>query len=74
MNKKLLTFALIAVLVILSIATIVAVAKTDLARFEVKNKTDLPVSISLINGDTFYYLFTSYFFIFPRFSTLITNK
>jgi hypothetical protein len=56
MNKKLLTIALIAVLVVLSIATIVAVAKTDLARFEVINKTDQPVSISLTSGDTFYYL------------------
>lgn len=56
MNKKLLTIALIAVLVVLSIATIVAVAKTDLARFEVLNKTDQPVSISLTSGDTFYYL------------------
>jgi len=56
MNKKLLTIALIAVLVVLSIATIAAVAKTDLARFEVKNKTDQPVSISLTSGDTFYYL------------------
>lgn len=56
MNNKLLTIALIAVLVVLSIATIVAVAKTDLARFEVLNKTDQPVSISLTSGDTFYYL------------------
>ena len=56
MNKKLLTIALIALLVVLSIATIVAVAKTDLARFEVINKTDQPVSISLTSGDTFYYL------------------
>ena len=56
MNKKLLTIALIALLVVLSIATIVAVAKTDLARFEVLNKTDQPVSISLTSGDTFYYL------------------
>jgi len=56
MNKKLLTIALIALLVILSIATIAAVAKTDLARFEVINKTDQPVAISLTSGDTFYYL------------------
>ena len=56
MNKKLLTIALIAVLVVLSIATIAAVAKTDLARFEVLNKTDQPVSISLTNENTFYYL------------------
>jgi len=56
MNKKFLTIALIAVLVVLSIATIAAVAKTDLARFEVLNKTDQPVSISLTNENTFYYL------------------
>ena len=56
MNKKLLTIALIAVLVVLSIATIAAVAKTDLARFEILNKTDQPVSISLTNENTFYYL------------------
>ena len=56
MNKKLLTIVLIAMLVVLSIATIVAVAKTDLARFEIINKTDQPVSISLTSGDTFYYL------------------
>ena len=56
MNKRLLTIALIGVLVVLSIATIAAVAKTELARFEVLNKTDQPVSISLTNGNTFYYL------------------
>ncbi len=56
MNKKLLTIALIAVLVVLSIATIAAVAKTELARFEVLNKTDQPVSISLTSENTFYYL------------------
>jgi hypothetical protein len=56
MNKKMLTIGLIAVLVVLSIATIAVVAKTELARFEVKNKTDQPVSISLTSGDTFYYL------------------
>ena len=56
MNKKMLTIALIAVLVVLSVATIAVVAKTDLARFEIRNRTDLPVSISLTSGDTFYYL------------------
>ena len=56
MNKKLLTIALIAVLVVLSIATIAAVAKTELARFEVRNRTDQPVSISLTSENTFYYL------------------
>jgi hypothetical protein len=43
-------------LIVLSVATIIAVAKTDLARFEVLNKTDQPVSISLLNENTFYYL------------------
>jgi len=56
MNKKLLTIGLIAVLVVLSVATIAVVAKTDLARFEIRNRTDQPVSISLTSGDTFYYL------------------
>ena len=56
MNKKFLTIALIGVLVVLSIATIAAVAKTDLARFEIRNRTDQPVAISLTSGDTFYYL------------------
>ena len=56
MNKKFLTIGLIAVLVVLAIATIAVVAKTDLARFEVRNRTDQPVAISLTNGDTFYYL------------------
>ena len=55
-NKKMLTIALIVVLVVLSVATIAVVAKTDLARFEIRNRTDLPVSISLTSGDTFYYL------------------
>jgi len=56
MNKKLMIFAMFVILIVLSIATIIAVAKTDLARFEVLNKTDQPVSISLLNENTFYYL------------------
>ena len=56
MNKKLLIFAMFVMLIVLSVATIIAVAKTDLARFEVLNKTDQPVSISLLNENTFYYL------------------
>ena len=56
MNKKMLTIGLIAVLVVLSVATIAVVAKTELARFEIRNRTDQPVSISLTSGDTFYYL------------------
>ena len=56
MNKKLMIFAIFVMLIVLSVATIIAVAKTDLARFEVQNKTDLPVSISLTNEFTFYYL------------------
>ncbi len=56
MNKKLLIFSGLVLLLILSVATIMAVAKTDLARFEVINKTDQPVSISLIHEDAFYYL------------------
>lgn len=56
MNRKLLVISMVVLLIILSVATIIAVAKTDLARFEVINKTNLPVSISLLNENTFYYL------------------
>lgn len=56
MNKKLLIFAILVMLIVLSVATIITVAKTDLARLEVQNKTDKPVSISLTNEFTFYYL------------------
>ncbi len=56
MNKKLIAMVVFVLIVALSIVTIIAVAKTDLARFEVKNKTDQPASISLTSGDTFYYL------------------
>ncbi len=56
MNKKLLVLSMVVLLIILSVATIIAVAKTDLARFEVINKTDQPVSISLLNESAFYYL------------------
>ena len=56
MNKKLIAIVVFVLIIALSIATIIAVAKTELARFEVKNKTDQPASISLTNGDTFYYL------------------
>ena len=56
MNKKILTIGLVAVLVVLFVATIAVMAKTELARFEIINKTDMPVSISLTSGDTFYYL------------------
>ena len=56
MNKKLIAIAVFILIVALSIATIIAVAKTELVRFEVKNKTDQPASISLTSGDTFYYL------------------
>jgi hypothetical protein len=56
MNKKLLVFAMLVLLIIISVATIIAVAKTDLARFELINKTDQPVSISLTAENTFYYL------------------
>ena len=56
MNKKSIALALFLLLVVFSVATMIAFAKTDLVRFEVKNRTDQPVSISLINEDTFYYL------------------
>jgi hypothetical protein len=56
MNKKLIAMVVFVLIVSLSIVTIIAVAKTELARFEVRNRTDMPVSISLTSGDTFYYL------------------
>ncbi|UCE00316.1 MAG: hypothetical protein JSV42_06210 [Chloroflexota bacterium] len=56
MNKKLLVIAILMLLVIMSVFTVIAVAKTELARFEVINKTDEPVAISLTNENTFYYL------------------
>lgn len=56
MNKKLLIFVIFVMLIVLSVATIITVAKTDLARLEVQNKTGQPVSISLKNDNTFYYL------------------
>ena len=56
MNKKLLIFVIFVMLIVLSVATMITVAKTDLARLEVQNKTDKPVSISLTNEFTFYYL------------------
>ncbi len=59
MNKKLLVFAIFVLMIVLSLATIIAVAKTDLARLEVINKTDQPVSISLLNENAFYYLTVS---------------
>ena len=56
MNKKLL-FALVFVLVAsLFIISSIALAKSDLARLEIINKTDQPVSVSLSAGNTFYYL------------------
>lgn len=56
MNKKLIAITIVTLLLVLSIATMIAVAKTELARFEIKNKSDQPVSISLVSGNTFYYL------------------
>jgi hypothetical protein len=56
MNKKLVAIIIVTLILVLSIATIAAVAKTKLVRFEIRNRTDQPVSISLINGDVFYYL------------------
>ena len=56
MNRKLLFFAMFVLLIVLSVLTIIAVAKTDLAQFEVINKSGQPVSISLLNDNTFYYL------------------
>jgi hypothetical protein len=56
MNKKLIAITVFVLIVALSIATIIAVAKTERVRFEVKNKTDQPASISLTSGDIFYYL------------------
>ncbi len=56
MNKKLLIFAFFVLLIVLSFATVMAVAKTKLAEFEVINKSGQPVSISLVNEEAYYYL------------------
>lgn len=56
MNKKFIALATFILVIVFSVATVIAFAKTDLARFEIKNKSEMPVSISLVNGNTFYYL------------------
>ena len=56
MNKKFIVLAIFILLIVFSVATMIVFAKTDLARFEIKNKTEMPASISLVNGNTFYYL------------------
>jgi hypothetical protein len=56
MNKKLILIMSVVLLIALTIATVAAIAKTDLAEIEIKNKTTEPVSISLTNANTFYYL------------------
>jgi hypothetical protein len=38
-NKKLIALTLFVLLIVFSVATVIAFAKTDLARFEIKNKT-----------------------------------
>lgn len=56
MNKKLL-FALVFVIVAsLLIVSTITLARSGLARFEIINKTDQPVSISLSADKVFYYL------------------
>ena len=56
MNKKLIALTLFILLVAFSVATMIVFAKTDLVRFEIRNRSEMPASMSLINGDTFYYL------------------
>ena len=56
MNKKFIALAIFILLIVFSVATMIVFAKTDLARFEIMNKSDMPVSISLVNENTFYYL------------------
>lgn len=56
MNKKLIVIVFLTLLLVLSVATMIALAKTELARFEIRNRTDGPVSMSLLSGNTFYYL------------------
>jgi len=56
MNKKFLLVISLVLLLALFVATAAAVAKTTLAELEINNKSDQPVSISLTNGNTFYYL------------------
>lgn len=56
MNKKLLIALVLMLVASLLIISSIALAKSGLARLEVVNKTDQPVSISLTAGHTFYYL------------------
>lgn len=56
MRKKFIPITIFVLLITLSIVTIIALAKTDLARFEINNKTDQPVSMSLLSDNTIYYL------------------
>jgi hypothetical protein len=52
MNKKLIAIAVFVLIVALSIATIIAVAKTELVRFEVKNKKVFTVERLVYNQTT----------------------
>lgn len=56
MNKKLFFVGVVVLVMSLFLATALALAKTTLAELEIQNKSDQPVSISLVNGNTFYYL------------------
>lgn len=56
MNKKLIALVVFVLIAALSVVTIIAVAKTELAQFEIRNRTDQPVAISLTKDNTFYYL------------------
>ena len=55
--KKKFIFAVVTVLLIaLFVATIAVIARTELARLEITNKSHLPVSMSLTNEKAFYYV------------------
>ncbi len=55
--KKNLIFAIVLVLLIaLSVATVAGIAREELARLTITNNSDLPVMMSLTNGNTFYYV------------------
>lgn len=56
MNKKFLFAILFVLIASLLIASAIALAKTDLARLEIVNKTDQTVAMSLTAEKAFYYL------------------
>jgi len=56
MKKNFIFAAVVVLLIALFVATVAVIARTELARLEIINKSHLPVSISLTEGNTFYYV------------------